>query len=360
MQKLKHSPLGKSGSKIEALFILARQKEASDLYLAAGDHPVLKIHGTLERLKEYPVLEPSKLEELFSSALSPENQRKFDTRQEIELTYETKKAGTVQILLYASEEGIGAACRLIPFNIPPLGEIGPIESLEKIPGFERGMVLITGKANCAKAVTIASIIDHINTHANRSIMTLENPIRFSHKSKSSLVFQREIGLHLENYTSGIQTAMRSDMDVIYFTEIDSPEALAMAMTAAESHLVLTTTISFGSVAWAIRKLFELFPIDRHEYVRTHLSRVLKALIWQHIIPLEDNTNTKIAMEIMFNNEKIAALIQNNELHKVHGEIQKGSEGMQTMHRSLSSIGEVATDIWKMMAAEIGTTLLFAI
>lgn len=360
MQTSEHSPRGKSGSKIEALFVLARKKEASDLYLAAGDHPVLKIHGKLERLKEYPILAGSRIEELFYATLSPAQQQDFENRLELELTYKTKAAGTIQIILYATEDGIGAACRLVPFEIPSLGDMGPIESLEKIPSFDRGLILITGKANCAKAITIASIIDHINIHSNKSIATIEDPIRFAHESKSSLIFQREVGLHVKNYADGLQTAMRSDMDVIYFTEIDGPESLIMAMTAAESHLVLTTSISFGSVAWAIRKLFDFFPADRQEYVRTHLSRVLRALIWQHIIPVEGHTDTKIAMEIMFNNEKIAALIQNGKLHKVHGEIQKGSEGMQTMHSSLSKMGEIAIDIWKLMAADVGTTLLFAL
>ncbi len=360
MKKSKHSPLGKRGSKLEALFIQARKKQASDVYLAPGELPVLKIHGKLARMNEHPVLTANKIEAFLYDGLPPEKQKEFEARQELELTFETDAVGTIQILVYDTEEGIGAACRLIPFDIPLLGDIGPIESLKKIPALDRGLVLITGKANCAKSVTIASIVDHINSNSNKSIITIENPIRFSHKSKSSLVFQREVGLHLEDYANGIQSAMRSDMDVIYFTEIDGPETLTMAMTAAESHLVLTTTVSFGSVAWAIRKLFEFFPTDRHEYVRMHLSRVLKALIWQHIIPLEGHTGTKIAMEIMFNNEKIATLIQKNQLHKVHGEIQKGSEGMQTMHSSLSSMGEVAIDIWKMMAAEIGTSLLFAI
>ena len=360
MQKPKHSPRGKSGSQIEALFILARQKGASDLYLAADEYPVLKIHGKMERLKEYPVLEENRIEELFYAALSPGEQQDFENRMELELTYATEAAGTIQIILYIAEKGMGAACRLIPFEIPPLEEMGPISSLEKIPAFDRGLVLITGKANCAKAVSIASIIDHINRNSNRSIITIEDPIRFAHKSKSSLIFQREVGLHVKNYASGIQTAMRCDMDVIYFTEIDSPETLIMAMTAAESHLVLTTTISFGSVAWAIRKLLDFFPTERQEYVRTHLSRVLRALIWQHLIPVEGHTDTKVAMEIMFNNEKIAALIQNGKLHKVHGEIQKGSEGMQTMHSSLSRMEEIAIDIWKLMAADVGTTLLFAL
>ena len=98
---------------------------------------------------------------------------------------------------------------MIPFEIPSLGDIGPIESLERIPSFERGLILITGKANCAKAITIASIIDHINMNSNKSIITIEDPIRFAHKSKSSLIFQREVGLHVKNYAGGVQTAMRS-------------------------------------------------------------------------------------------------------------------------------------------------------
>ena len=360
MTNSQHLPLGKSGSKIEALFVLARQEKASDLYLAANNHPVLKVHGKLKKLMAYPVIKAKKIEDFFYSALTPKQQQDFENRMEVALTYETEAAGNIEIILYLTDEGIGAACRLIPTRIPSFKKIGPVGPLEKIAALDRGLVLITGKSNSAKAITIASIIDHINTHLQKGMVTIEDPIRFAYKSKSSLIFQREIGPHAKDYAGAIRTAMRSDMDVIFFTEIDGPETLTMAMNAAESHLVLTSSISFGGVEWAIRKLFDFFPEDRQAYVRTHLSRVLKALIWQHLVPVEDHTGTETAMEIMFTNEKIAAMIQNNQLHKVRGEIQKGAGGMQTMESSLSKIEHVAMDIWKMMAAEIGTSLLFAL
>ena len=360
MSNSQHLPLGKSGSKIDALFVLARQEKASDLYLAANNHPVLKVHGQLKKLTEYPIIKGKRIEDLFYSILTPKQQQDFENRMEIELTYKTKGAGNIQIILYLTGEGIGAACRLIPTRIPSFKDIGPVDPLEKIAALDRGLVLITGKANSAKAITIASIIDHINTHLQKGIVTIEDPIRFAYKSKSSLIFQREIGLHAKDYAGGIRTAMQSDMDVIIFTEIDGPETLTMAMNAAESHLVLTSSISFGGAEWAIRKLFDFFPEDRQAYVRTHLSRVLKALIWQHLVPVEDHTDTETAMEIMFTNEKIAAMIQNNQLHKVRGEIRKGAGGMQTMNSSLSKIEHVAIDIWKLMAADVGTTLLFAL
>ena len=360
MSNPQHLPVGKSGTKIEALFVLARQRKASDIYLTAGEHPVLRVHGKLERLAKYPVIKSSYLEDLFNSVLTDKQQQDFESRMELELTYITEAAGNIQIILYATEDGIGAACRLIPTKIPSFKQIGSADSLKRIASFDRGLVLITGKSNSSKVTTIASIIDYINTHSKKSIVTIEDPIRFAHKSRSSLIFQREIGLHSEDYARGIHTAMRSDMDVIFFTEIDGPETLTIAMNAAESHLVLTTSISFGGTGWAIRKLFDFFPDDRQEYVQAHLSRVLRALIWQHMIPMEGHTGTKIAMEIMFNNEKIAAFIQKNELHKVHGEIQKGSEGMQTIHSSVGKMEGVAIDIWKLIAADIATTLLFAV
>ncbi len=360
MSNSQHQPLGKSGSKIDALFVLARQEKASDLYLAAGNHPVLKVHGKLKKLTEYPIIKAKRIEDLFYSVLTPKQQQDFENRMEIELTYETKGAGNIQIIMVLTDEGIGAACRLIPTRIPSFKDMGPVDPLEKIAALDRGLVLITGKANSGKAITIASIIDHINTHLQKGIVTIEDPIRFAYKSKSSLIFQREIGLHAKDYAGGIRTAMRSDMDVILFTEIDGPETLTMAMNAAESHLVLTSSISFGGSEWAIRKLFDFFPEDRQAYVRTHLSRVLKALIWQHLVPVEDHTGTETAMEIMFTNEKIAEMIQNNQLHKVRGEIQKGAGGMQTMDSSLSKIEHVAIDIWKLMAADVGTTLLLAL
>ena len=361
MSNSQHLPLGKSGSKIDALFVLARQEKASDLYLAANNHPALKVHGKLKKLTEYPIIKAKRIEDLFYSVLTQKQQQDFENRMEIELTYETEAAGNIQVILYLTEEGVGAACRLIPISIPSLEAIGPVDPLEKIAALDRGLVLITGKTNSGKAITMASIIDHINTHLQKGIVTIEDPIRFAYKSKSSLIFQREVGLHTLDYSGGIRTAMQSDMDVILFTEIDGPETLTTAMNAAESHLVLTSSISFGGSEWAIRKLFDFFPEDRQAYVRTHLSRVLKALIWQHLVPVKDNTGTETAMEIMFTNEKIAAMIQNNQLHKVRGEIEKGAGGMQTMNSSVSRIGGAALlDITKLIAADIGTTLLFAI
>jgi len=353
-------PIHRPGTEIDGLFALARQKEASDVYLADGDYPVLKIHDKMVRGTEFRKVHEKDLETLFHNCLTETEQQQFADRLEVEFTYATETAGTLQVMLYETEKGIGAACRLVPSRLPALEEIGPPEALKKIPAFDRGLVLITGKANCQKSTTIASIIDHINTHQNKSIVTIEDPIRFAHESKSSMVFQREIGLQALNYPGAIRTAMRTDMDVIYFTEIDGPETLSSAMNAAESRLVISTSVSFGGVGWAIRKLFENYPEQRQEYIRTHLSRVLKCLIWQHPVPVKGHTNTKIAMEILFNNQKISDMIRKNALHKVHGEIQKGHGGMQTMHQAIHSIGDVVMEIGKSIAADVGTAFLFAL
>ncbi len=359
MSNSQHLPVGKSGSKIEGLFILARQKKASDIYLSAGEHPVLKVHGKLERLTEYGVIKETRIEDLVYAVLTPKQQQDFESRMELELTYTTEATGNIQIILFATQDGIGVACRLIPTTIPSFKKIGPVDSLKKITSFHRGLILITGKSNSGKSTTMASIIDYINTHSKKSIVTIEDPIHFTHKSKSSLVFQREIGLQARDYADSIRTAMRSDMDVILLSEIEGPETLAMAMNAAESHLVLCASTSFGGAAWAIRKLFSYFPDDRQDLVQVHLSRVLRALIWQHMIPLKGHKGRKTAMEIMFNNEKIAALIRNNELYKVNDEIQKGSEeGMQTMEKSVSEMGEITGVMGTVLnVAEIGVELL---
>ena len=176
MSNSQHMPLGKSGSKIDALFVLARQEKASDLYLAANNHPVLKVHGKLKKLTEYPIIKAKRIEDLFYSVLTPKQQQDFENRMEIELTYETKGAGNIQIIMYLTDEGIGAACRLIPTRIPSFKDIGPVDPLEKIAALDRGLVLITGKANSAKDITIASILDNINTHLQKGTDPLEAAI----------------------------------------------------------------------------------------------------------------------------------------------------------------------------------------
>jgi twitching motility protein PilT len=338
-----HRQTGQTAFKLDDLCALARKKKASDLYLSAGNHPVIKGHGRVERLTEYPVLKQKNVDDLVYPILTSRQQQDLEGKLDLELMHRTKAAGNTRLVLYATQGGLAAACRLLPLKPPSFKRMGPEDSLKKIASFDRGLILIAGESNSGKTTTMAAIIDYMNTHFQKSIVTVEKTVEFTHKSKSSLIVQREIGVSAHDYAGSIRTAMRSDMDVLFLDDISSePGAADLALDAAESHLVLATHRSFGGAGWLIRRIFEIFPADRQDFVQTQLARVLRATIWQHLLPFKDGRDSKIAMEIMVSTEKIAALIRSNELHKIHAEIEKGGEsGMQTIGESVHKVTEGA-------------------
>jgi twitching motility protein PilT len=295
----------------------------------------------LERLTDYPALKQKAVEDLVNPILTPQQQQDLEGQLDLELMHRTKAAGNTRIVLYVTQDGLAAACRLLPAKAPSFKQLGPADSLKKIAALDRGLVLIAGESNSGKTTTMAALIDYINTHFQKSIVTVEKTVQFTHKSKSSLIVQREIGASARDYAGSIRTAMRSDMDVLFLDDLSAePEAAELALDAAESHLVLATHRSFGGAGWLVRRIFELFPADQQDFVQTQLARVLRATIWQHLLPLQDGSGSKIAMELMLSTEKIAALIRSNELHKIHAEIEKGGEsGMQTIGESVEKASE---------------------
>jgi len=354
----RNMPVVKSGSQMDDLLVFSRGKAASHVYLAPSDHPVLKIHGRLLRATEYPVLHLEDLEILFCHILTETQKAHFETHKEVLLSYCSERAGTVQVFFYATEKGLGVACRLVPLRIPLLEEIGPSEPLMRIPALDQGLVIITGKPGCHKAATIASIIHQINLERRKSIFTIEHPIRFAHEPIRSMIVQQELGLWSEGYAESLRTALRNHMEVVYFAEIDSAETLALAMHMAESRLVLTTSVSFGGVDWTTQKLFGLFPMDQQECVRSRLSRVLRTLIWQHRVPVKDYSETRIAMEILQNDREIAELIRRNALDKIRDELRTGRGGMQTMRKSLRVMGDITTEIIKSIVVGRAASAIF--
>jgi len=321
---------------IRKLLSLARERKASDLYLSVCDPPVFKVRGELARYEECPPLEAADIERLIRSILTKEKRAAFESRLDLEYSLPSRDGGTTRVTLFRTREGIGVACRLLGAEIPPLEGLGPAASLQKIASFPKGLVLVSGESGSGKTTTLASLVEFINTRFQKYIVTLEDPIEYVHPSRSSLVEQREVGEHTTRYAAGIRSAMRSDADVIVLSELGDPETISVALDAAESHLVLASCNVFGGAPWTLRNLLSYFSEDQKEFVRTQLARTVRAAVWQHLLPAREPGTMHPVMEIMLNNEKIAQLIRNDDLHKVGGEIVKGgSQGMQTMAHSIS-------------------------
>ncbi|MBF0457879.1 MAG: Flp pilus assembly complex ATPase component TadA [Nitrospirae bacterium] len=330
-------------------FIAARDNNASDIYFSVDECPVLKRHGKFYKLLESPFYRQEELKRLVYGILDKGQILQFEKQLDMELVYVSDHTGSIRINLYHAQDGIGAACRIIPRRIPEFQELGPKESLEKIAELDDGLVLITGEARSGKSTTLASIIEHININKRKVIITIEEIIEYHHANQSSLLDQRQVGVHTLDFTTAINAAIRSKADVIVLTDIQSKLALNLAMNAADAGtLVIAVMRTFGGSGEAIFRMLNFYTEAEQRYARFQLSRVLRSIIWQHLLPLKDFKGTVPAMEILHNTKKISELIRTNQLDKINKEVGKGNAlGMQTMEQSfefLKSVHELEENV----------------
>ncbi|MEO5360962.1 MAG: Flp pilus assembly complex ATPase component TadA [Nitrospirota bacterium] len=323
-------------------FIAAREINASDIYFSVDECPVLKRHGKFYKLLESPFYRREELKQLVYGILNKTQIQQFEKRLDMELMYVSDYTGSIRINLYHAQDGIGAACRIIPREIPELHDIGPKESLEKIAELDDGLVLITGEARSGKSTTLASIVEHININKKKFIVTIEDIIEFHHSNQSSLIEQRQVGVHTLEFSNAINAAIRSKADVIILTDVQCKDALTLAMNAAEAGtLVIAVMRTFGGSGEAIFRMLNYYSEGEQRYARYQLSRVLRSIIWQHLLPLKGFKGTVPAMEILHNTKKISELIRTNQLEKINKEVGKGSAfGMQTMEQSFEFLKTV--------------------
>ncbi|MCG6552018.1 MAG: Flp pilus assembly complex ATPase component TadA [Candidatus Magnetominusculus sp. LBB02] len=327
----------------------ARDMSASDIYFSVDECPVLKRHGKFYKLLEHPFYRQDELKRMLYEILDKSQIMRFEKQLDMELLYVSDDTGSVRINLYHAQDGIGAACRIIPRNIPQLQELGPKESLEKIADLEEGFVLITGEARSGKSTTLAAIIEHININKKKIIVTIEDIIEFQHSNQSSVVDQRQLGVHTLSYANAINAAMRSKADVIILSDIEGKDELNLAMNAADAGiLVIAVMRTFGGTGEAIYRMLNFYNESDQKFARYQLSRVLRTFIWQHLLPLKDYEGTVPAMEIMHNTKKISELIRTNQLDKIYKEVGKNRAlGMQTMEQSfefLQTIHEIESNV----------------
>jgi twitching motility protein PilT len=323
---------------IDSLFQKVKDAKACDLYLCAGTHPFLRHGDRLRQLNEYPVVSEQVLVDIFSPVLSDaEQQTWLHQGGDVEKTYRDGDGFHIRINCHNNVQGKGVTCRIL-HKVPTLAELSPqgAETLRKLANSPQGLIIIAGKADSGKTTTLAAFIDHVNHHHCRTVLTIEKPIQFFHDSKSSLVLQRQVGLHCPDYTVAIRSGLRSDIDVIMVDQIhtNDHQTLHEVLVAAESSLVLTSLHSFGGAGWTLQKLVGSAPPDLRDLLLNRFSRVIRGIIWQDLVPVNDALERKPIMEIMFNTPRIAKLIRQQDFAAIGAEIEK-TDGMITMEQSVS-------------------------
>lgn len=321
-------------ARIDAFLKLGLAQGCSDVHLAVGVPPMLRLNGDLMPIKFRDVA-ATELESYVLEILTPMQTERFGKGHDLDFSYVSEEGGRFRVNLFRKETGIGATFRFIPGDVPKLESLGLPPILTTLCDHHQGMVLVTGSTGTGKSTTLAAMIDHINSTRSSNIISLEDPIEFVHRSKQSQVIQRELGTHLPSFSEGIRAALREDPDVILVGELRDADTISMAMTAAETgHLVLGTLHTTGA-AKTIDRVIDALPGDMREQTKSFLAQSLNAVVTQTLVKKPDNRGRRAILEILIMNRAIAKLIMTDQTHQIPAQLQTGKDqGMQIMDQAL--------------------------
>lgn len=321
-------------ARIDAFLKLGLAQGCSDVHLAVGVPPMLRMHGDLMPIK-FRDLGETELETYISEILSPVLRERLVEGHDIDFSYVSEDGGRFRVNVFRKDTGIGATFRFIPQDIPTLESLELPDVLARLCDHHQGMVLVTGSTGTGKSTTLAAMINYLNHSRSANIISLEDPIEFVHKSNRCQVIQRELGTHLRSFADGIRSALREDPDVILVGELRDAETISMAMTAAETgHLVLGTLHTTGAVK-SIDRVIDALPGDMREQTKSFLAQSLNAVVTQNLIKTPDGRGRRAALEIMIMNRAIAKLIMTDQTHQIPAQLQTGKDlGMQMMDQAL--------------------------
>jgi twitching motility protein PilT len=321
-------------ARIDAFLKLGMQQGCSDVHLAVGVPPMLRMHGDLLPIK-FRDLRAVELEGYVTEILTRTQAEHFATGSDLDFSYVSADGGRFRVNIYRKDTGVGATFRTIPTEVPSLEKLSLPPIVTKLCDYHQGMILVTGSTGTGKSTTLAAMIDHLNHSRKLNIISLEDPIEFVHRSKNSQVIQRELHTHIPTFAEGVRAAMREDPDVILVGEMRDAETIRMAMTAAETgHLVLGTLHTTGAVK-TIDRVIDALPIEEREQTKSFLSQSLLAVVTQILCKTTDGRGRRAICEIMVMTKAIAKLIQTDQSHQILTQLQMGRDsGMQVMDQAL--------------------------
>ena len=321
-------------ARIDAFLKLGLAQGCSDVHLAVGVPPMLRMNGDLMPIK-FRQLSDTELETYIIEILTAKQRERLEEGHDLDFSYVGEESGRFRVNVFRKETGIGAVFRHIPGTVPTLDELNVPQILKKFCDYHQGMVLVTGSTGTGKSTTLAAMIDYLNETRKLNIISLEDPIEFVHVSKNCQVIQREVGTHVRSFADGVRSAMREDPDVILVGELRDAETISMAMTAAETgHLVLGTLHTTGAVK-TIDRIIDALPGELREQTKGFLSMSLKAVVTQVLVKTPDGRGRRAVLEILINNRAISKLITTDQTHQIPSQLQTGkSAGMQILDQAL--------------------------
>ena len=328
--------------RIEVLLEEVIKKRASDLHLQVGVPPMLRVDGSLMPMAGYDILRPQDVESLVFAILDEQQKQILLKDKEFDFSFAFGDLGRFRVNAFHERGNVAAALRLIPNEIKTISELGLPNVVLSFSDYPRGLVLITGPTGSGKSTTLAAIIDKINNEKADHIITIEDPIEFTHKSKKSVIVQREVHYDTYSFSTALRSCLREDPDVVLIGEMRDLETISAAITIAETGHLVFATLHTNSASQSIDRIIDVFPPHQQPQIRSQLSNILMAICSQRLLPAIGGGRV-VASEILIANSAVRNIIREGRTHQLDATIQTGSDqGMQTMDKTLANLVQSGT------------------
>lgn len=341
---------------IKDLLKKAYMDGASDLHISVGSPPVFRLNGLLRPYGDIR-LTPGVTEIMAKTVMPEADWKKLLEHGEIDLSYSIEDVARYRINVFYERGQISFAARVIPSEIPSIEQLKMPEILEELAKKPQGLILVTGPTGSGKSTTLAAMIDYVNRHFSKHIVTLEDPIEYVHHHQMSIVHQREVGSDTKSFSSGLRAALRQDPDVILVGEMRDLETISTAITAAETGHLVMATLHTNNAPQTINRIIDVFPPHQQKQIRIQLSAVLEGIISQRLFKKTDGSGRVAATEIMLNLPSVANLIRNEKVEQIQNIMQTSrQQGMHTLEMTileLLSAGIISIDAARPYMANAG-------
>lgn len=321
---------------IQDLLHLTIASDASDLHLSTGNPPILRIDGELQPM-QHPALSADELKKMINTLLNDQQQSVFAQELEIDFAYALSEKARFRINAYNHSRGMGAAFRVIPNQIPTLEDLNMPPILKELCEHRNGIVLVTGPTGSGKSTTLAAMVDYINATKTKHILTIEDPIEFTHNGKKCLINQRELNRDTRSFGNALRSALREDPDVILVGEMRDLETIRLALTAAETGHLVFATLHTNSAAKTIDRVIDVFPGIEQAMIRSMLSESLRGVVAQTLLKRKAGGRVA-AQEILIATHAIRNLIRENKIPQMISAMQAGqAHGMHTLDQHIQQL-----------------------
>ncbi|MEC7224758.1 MAG: type IV pilus twitching motility protein PilT [Verrucomicrobiota bacterium] len=322
-------------NQIDKYFRYLIENGGSDLHLSEGQPPKIRVHGSITPIEGEDVLTTDSLRNMMKEIAESEAWDRYEATGDMDFAYEMDEESRFRCNYLKQSHGYACVFRLIPTKIATLEQLGIPEVVKEFGHIKSGLVLVTGPTGSGKSTTLAALMDYINSNFSKHIITVEEPIEFVHNNKKSIITQREVPIQTPTFADGLRAALREDADIVLVGEMRDLETISLALTAAETGLLVFGTLHTNNARKTVDRLIDVFPADQQSQIRTMLAASLRGVVAQLLCRRHDKPGRVAVNEIMVSNSAVSAIIREGATQKLYDVIIGGkAEGMQFMDEDI--------------------------